>query len=248
MKTLKLIAAGWLVVLGGICLLRADDFAAPRLESFPADSLAASTNSVSTNTPPLPVVTPTGVMNILGKPQVIFTVSESPRSRSGSSYVLSEGQTRAGVKVLKIIQDASTNVVMFDNHGVVQTLPLKAAKISSPPPPSPTSDYTDESENIFRPIVPRNFAGGVQVADFGKNKPAATTASEQDNVSVFLAPPAYVPPSTPPLVNSANAASHIGVQPPLQSSRLLPSTPTGVMPPPPMALPGAAIIVVPNGP
>ncbi|HLX96886.1 MAG TPA: hypothetical protein VKU37_14175 [Verrucomicrobiae bacterium] len=82
-------------------------------------------------------ITPDGIMTIFGgTPQVLFKVLVPPRPpepASEKSYILSEGQRQDDIEVTHI--DVKAGVVTFNNHGVVQEIPLvKAPPITTPTP------------------------------------------------------------------------------------------------------------------
>ena len=81
-------------------------------------------------------ITLNGIMTIFGTAQALFYVDVPPRPpipATQKSYVLSEGQRQDDIEVTHI--DENKNVVTFNNHGVVQELPLvKAAPITTPTP------------------------------------------------------------------------------------------------------------------
>jgi hypothetical protein len=87
------------------------------------------------NTPPA-TITPNGIMTIFGTTQVLFKVAVPPRPPeppSDKSYILSEGQRQDDIEVTRI--DEKAGIVTFNNHGVVQAIPLvKAPPISTPTP------------------------------------------------------------------------------------------------------------------
>ena len=87
------------------------------------------------NTPPA-TITPDGIMTIFGTAQVLFKVAVPPRPpapASEKSYILSEGQRQDDIEVTRI--DEKAGIVTFNNHGVVQAIPLvKAPPISTPTP------------------------------------------------------------------------------------------------------------------
>ena len=84
---------------------------------------------------PPPKITPNGIMSIFGKLQVLFKVA--PQNRLGQppakeeAYVLSEGERQDEIEVTKI--DEPGSMVTFNNHGVVQELPLANAPNASGP-------------------------------------------------------------------------------------------------------------------
>jgi hypothetical protein len=81
-------------------------------------------------------ITLDGIMNIFGSRQALFYVDIPPRPPEPAmqkSYILSEGQQQDDIEVTRI--DENKGVVTFNNHGVVQEIPLvKAAPITTPTP------------------------------------------------------------------------------------------------------------------
>jgi len=81
-------------------------------------------------------ITLNGIMTIFGNPQALFYVDVPPRPpmpATQKSYILSEGQRQDDIEVTRI--DEKKNTVTFNNHGVVQELPLaKAGPITTPTP------------------------------------------------------------------------------------------------------------------
>jgi hypothetical protein len=96
--------------------------------------------------PPQPLTKPTieppskitlnGIMTIFGTPQALFFVDVPPRPpmpATQKSYILSSGQRQDDIEVTQI--DEKKSVVTFNNHGMVQQIPLaKAGPISTPTP------------------------------------------------------------------------------------------------------------------
>src|ERR1700685_3715943 len=105
--------------------------------------------NISPVEPPVKI-TPNGIMSIFGRLQVLFKVSNPPRPgkpASDESYILSEGQRQDEIEVKHI--DEKAGVVTFDNHGIVQELPLTKSPtlamsepISTGVNPIPTTDGT----------------------------------------------------------------------------------------------------------
>jgi hypothetical protein len=90
-------------------------------------------------TDPPPKITPNGIMSIFGKLQVLFKVAaDKPKPgqppAKEEAYVLSEGERQDEIEVTKIDEPAS--LVTFNNHGVVQELPLANAPNASGPAPA----------------------------------------------------------------------------------------------------------------
>ncbi len=81
-------------------------------------------------------ITLNGIMTIFGTAQALFYVDvppHPPTPATQKSYILSEGQGQDDIEVTRI--DDKKNVVTFNNHGVVQEIPLvKAAPITTPTP------------------------------------------------------------------------------------------------------------------
>ncbi|MGH7953205.1 MAG: hypothetical protein ACREFE_14995 [Limisphaerales bacterium] len=121
-------------------------------------------------------ITPNGIMTIFGQLQVLFKVAGTPERGKPAveqSYILSEGQRQDDIEVTHI--DEKKGIVTFNNHGLVQEIPLVAASATSagsPPsgihpinrlPPPMLSGRRVENrfgvrENIGRPS-PGNYTG-----------------------------------------------------------------------------------------
>src|SRR5579859_785745 len=113
-------------------------------------------------------ITLNGIMTIFGTTQALFYVDVPPRPpipATQKSYILSEGQRQDDIEVTHI--DEKKSVVTFNNHGVVQELPLvKAGPITTPTPV------------VMNPAMNAGFAargmaaggsGGANLARFGNN-------------------------------------------------------------------------------
>jgi len=96
-------------------------------------------NPPSTNPPPtiddaqLPKITPNGIMSIFGQLQALFKVAPKPgvKDAKEESYVLSEGQAQDEIEVVHINEKDA--LVTFNNHGILQEIPLSnAPKTNSP--------------------------------------------------------------------------------------------------------------------
>jgi len=79
--------------------------------------------------PPVKVI-PNGIMSIFGQLQVLFKVAAKPGGKD-ATYMLTEGQSQDDIEVIKIDEKAAS--VTFNNHGVVQELPLVVTPPSSTP-------------------------------------------------------------------------------------------------------------------
>ena len=87
-----------------------------------ADALAADAN-------PPPKITLTGIMTIFGSRQALFTVDvagKPEQSGKNGSFILGEGQRQNDIEVTRI--NEKSGVVTFNNHGVVQEIPLTKAQ------------------------------------------------------------------------------------------------------------------------
>ena len=83
-------------------------------------------------------ITPNGTMTLFGQLQVLFHVATPPKPGQppqDQSYVMSVGDRQDGIEVTKIDQEAA--VITFNNHGIVQILPLSVATgINTPVAPA----------------------------------------------------------------------------------------------------------------
>ena len=78
---------------------------------------------------PPPKITPNGIMSIFGKYQVLFKTPgkvKAGQPPKEESYVMGEGDRQDDIAVMKI--DDKAGMVTFDNHGVIQELPLVVAQ------------------------------------------------------------------------------------------------------------------------
>jgi hypothetical protein len=108
--------------------------------------------------PPVKII-PNGIMTILGQLQVLFKVAAKPGSKDkDANYILTEGQSQDDIEVVKINEKAGS--VTFNNHGIVQELPLIVA--------SPTSTPSEPTVgNPAKPVI--RPSGGPQGAPAGNN-------------------------------------------------------------------------------
>ena len=107
-------------------------------------------------------------MTIFGFRQALFTVDAmskpgQPLGKNGS-YILSEGQRQDDIEVTHI--DEKSGVVTFNNHGVVQEIPLtKAPAVATSTMPTPISVNFSPAAP---PAVPfGNSSGGGNFGRFG---------------------------------------------------------------------------------
>lgn len=101
--------------------------------------IPANTAPEAPPTDPPPKITLNGIMSIFGKWEALFKVAaDKPKPgqppAKEEAYVLSEGERQDEIEVTKIDEPAS--LVTFNNHGVVQELPLANAPNASGPAPA----------------------------------------------------------------------------------------------------------------
>jgi hypothetical protein len=185
MKRLGKIA---MCLAGGLVLLNTDLYADNRASSNNPYEPIAARNIFGLNPPqaPAPVdttppatITPNGIMTIFGgTPQVLFKVAVPPRPpepATDKSYILSEGQRQDDIEVTHI--DEKAGIVTFNNHGVVQEIPLvKAPPITTPTPVVMNSGILGGMNPGYaaRGAAPGGYGGpggpeGVNVGRFGNN-------------------------------------------------------------------------------
>ena len=106
-------------------------------------------------TAPAPVETPlkitlNGIMSVLGQAQALFKVSPKPGvpNAKEESYVLSEGQGQDDIEVVRINEKGG--VVTFNNHGIVQDVPLANA---------PTIATPAQATGVINGGIPTRFGG-----------------------------------------------------------------------------------------
>jgi hypothetical protein len=79
--------------------------------------------------PPVKII-PNGIISIFGQLEVLFKAAAKPGEKE-TSYDLTEGQSQDDIEVTKINEKDS--IVTFNNHGIVQELPLVVTAPSSAP-------------------------------------------------------------------------------------------------------------------
>ena len=95
-------------------------------------------------------------MTIFGTKQALFYVDvppHPPQPATQKSYILSEGQSEDDIEVTRI--DEKTGVITFNNHGVVQEIPL----VKAPPITTPTPVVMRSTPDM-RPAFGRDFNTG----------------------------------------------------------------------------------------
>jgi hypothetical protein len=128
---------------------------------------------------PPPKITPTGIMTIFGTRQVLFTVdgvSKPGQPGKTESYILSQGQRQDDIEVTRI--DEKSGVVTFNNHGVVQEIPLiKAPAVATSTMPTPIPVNFSPAA---RPAVPfGDNNGGGNFGRFGRRGGSSLTPEAQ---------------------------------------------------------------------
>ena len=82
---------------------------------------------------PPPKITPTGIMNIFGRLEALLRIAEKARAGQPAkevTHVLAEGEMVDEVTVVSINRE--DGIIVVNNHGERQELPLVAAKDASP--------------------------------------------------------------------------------------------------------------------
>jgi hypothetical protein len=109
-------------------------------------------------------ITPNGIMSLFGPVQVLFKVAtpaQPGQPPQVQSYVLGEGDRADGITVTRI--DQPNRMVTFDNHGVVQTIPLVNAEGVSGPAVGPGAPPANPPSS--RPVRDRFAAGSASASD-----------------------------------------------------------------------------------
>jgi hypothetical protein len=194
--------------------LRADDTGNPYAQVV-ARNIFGLNPPVAADQDPTPVeppvkITPNGIMSIFGQLQVLFKVAGKTPGKE-DSYILSEGQRQDDIEVTKI--DEKNSVVTFNNHGLVQILPLAAAVApANTSIPAPMLN----GRNPAMPGMPlgRNFGGSGFNNAFGGR---AVFGGNNSGVNSGVNNGSNLPPNPAPAVN--NAASQIppGMTPEVQT-------------------------------
>ena len=137
-------------------------------------------------TPP-PKITPNGIMTVFGRLQVLFKVAvpaKGTQPAKEDSKVMSEGDREDEIEVQKI--DEAKAIITFNNHGIVQQLPLSAtASTGGAPAGAAGTSFVPPGMN------PAAMSGGPMGAlgmagRFGRNRaspPAAPTPPPSSDAS-----------------------------------------------------------------
>ena len=112
--------------------------------------------------PPPAVITPNGIISLFGKLQVLFKVpgaAGAGQAAKEASYLLGEGERQDDIQVLHI--DEKTGVITFNNHGVVQEIPLPSVTSAGAPMPASAGPGRPQFVGaIGRGRIPPYFLGG----------------------------------------------------------------------------------------
>ena len=115
---------------------------------------------------PPPKITPNGTMNLFGKFQVLFKTpgkAKPGQPPKEESYMMGVGERQDDIEVKKI--DEKAGLVTFDNHGVIQELPLVVAAISGP---APSAGAPGLPVNGQPPMLAPGMPGGLRGGRFGQ--------------------------------------------------------------------------------
>jgi hypothetical protein len=166
-------------------------------------------------------ITLNGIMTIFGTPQALLKVAVPPRPPEPAkeeSLILGEGERQDDIEVTHI--DEKAGLVTFNNHGVVQEIPLvKAPPITTPTPVVMNSSFAPPGG--YRGPGDGNSPGQVPNVGNSSSPPAQPQPSPEEQMIMIAAqhakaqqegdPTAQIFPPTP-LDDAA------GVTPPPDSS------------------------------
>ncbi len=189
-------------------------------------ALIVARNIFGLNPPPPPTqaptaeppakITPNGIMSIFGNLQVLFKVAGTakPGQPPGKdqSYILSVGQRQDDIEVTRI--DEKNNLVTFNNHGLVQELPLaNAPALTTAAPPSGAPGAPMQNSPAPGIVPPNSNNGGLgnRGGSFGGRNGGSGNNSGADSGSNLR--------NVPTRNNTFNAASQIpeGMTPEIQT-------------------------------
>jgi hypothetical protein len=164
---------------------------------FGLNPIPPAVASPEDNGPPPPKITLTGIMTIFGPPEALFKVSGVVRDGKppqDESYIFTEGEAQDNVEVTAI--DTNKFAVTFNNHGVVQEIPLANGVASAGSAPSqPTWSGAHGSGfgrfgGFHRPGFggPGNFQPASYNSGPANNSPANNNSGAA-NVNGYWSPP-----------------------------------------------------------
>jgi hypothetical protein len=135
----------------------------------------APTNDVNaTPVEPPPKITLNGIMSIFGRLQALYKVAvpaKPGQPAKDDSYILSEGQRQDEIEVVQI--DEKNSLVTFNNHGIVQELPLVKANAPAGGTPGPGRPGPTPT----RLAAPNGESGGKIPGRFGTHSPGGPSAA-----------------------------------------------------------------------
>jgi hypothetical protein len=109
---------------------------------------------------PLPKITLTGIITILGDKRALLRVQPSaqPRAKPGKeeSYTLAEGQRDGEIEVLEI--DPKTERVKVNNSGTVMEITFEKPSPAASPPSAPTTPSPAPRPRLNPPRLPMQAA------------------------------------------------------------------------------------------
>ena len=128
---------------------------------------------------PPPKITPNGIMTLFGKLQVLFKVAEPGKPgqpAKDESYTMSEGDRQNEIEVQKI--DEAKAIITFDNHGVIQALPLVASTAGGGGGPAGGGAPGFAPPGVMGGAGPMGGGGGPfgMASRFGRNRSIAPPA------------------------------------------------------------------------
>jgi hypothetical protein len=131
--------------------------------------------------PPPPKITLTGITTIFGPAEALFKVDgvvRDGRPPQDESYIFTEGESQDDVEVTAI--DTKKNVVTFNNHGLVQVLPLTDGTASTGSAPSMPS-WSGGPRRWGRPFKRPNMGGPADYQPSSYANPYSSGSSGQSS-------------------------------------------------------------------
>jgi hypothetical protein len=138
------------------------------------------TPPVTTSAEPPPKITLNGIMSEFGHLQALFKVTIPPkpgRSSVEKSYILAETKQQDDIEVVHI--DEKTDIVTFNNHGIMQEIPLAIAPAIAFSPSAPPAAIQNPNFSANR----ISSGGGNAVFTIGNGNRAVTRNRSLNNSS-----------------------------------------------------------------
>jgi hypothetical protein len=211
---------------------------------------AAAVDPATLNPPPK--ITPNGIMTLFGKLQVLFKVAgvaKPGQPPKDESYVMCEGDRQDDIEVQRIDQGSAT--ITFNNHGVIQVLPLVASTGGTSAPAAPAGGA------IPPPPMPTPGNGVGTLNHFGGHFGHGRGVTTGGNPDAGAPPPAASPsattaPAQEPLTPEAQIimieANRMLTQDAVTKGDMPPLPPTELTPPEATGIGGAPLVVDPAAP